>query len=132
MSTMKRIVLVVSMTLLSMLAISALGRVNAVELDGDEDFVPLATQGFLTAVNGGSDLVTYPEGSRRNSYIWSMLWWGDKLYAGTLRDAYCLFPGVGAGRPPAYKPPSSLRSVKAEYKVFHSVTTSRRRAYRGH
>ena len=112
MSTMKRIVLVVSMTLLSMLAISALGRVEAVELDGNEDFVPLATQGFLTTVNGGSDLVPHPDGSRRNNYIWSMLWWGGKLYAGTLRDFFCLGPALGSGRPPGYEeicpPPGTL------------------------
>jgi hypothetical protein len=84
MSTTKRIVLVAGITLLGILAISALHRVNAVELN-EEDFVPLATQGFLTAIDG-----PHPEGSRRNSYIWSMRWWQDKLYVGTARDFVCI------------------------------------------
>jgi hypothetical protein len=93
MSTTKRIFLVISITFLCMLAISALYRVNAAELD-QEDFVPLATQGFLTAVDG-----THPEGSRRNSYVWSMLWWQDKLYVGTARDSLCI-AGEAAGFTP--------------------------------
>jgi len=50
----------------------------------EEDFVPLATQGFLEAVDG-----PHPEGSRRNSYVWSMAWWKAKLYVGTNRDFIC-------------------------------------------
>src|SRR5262245_20672129 len=96
MSTTKRIFLVISITFLCILAISGLYRVDAAELE-QEDFVPLATQGFLTAVDG-----THPEGSRRNSYIWSMRWWNDKLYVGTLRDALCLF-GT-ANLPPDVQP----------------------------
>ena len=96
MSTAKRIVLVLGIAVVGMLAISALHRVEA-QLN-EEDFVPLATQGFLTAVDG-----EHPEGSRRNSYIWSMQWWHDKLYVGTLRDALCLFgTGGGAFLPPGY------------------------------
>jgi hypothetical protein len=91
MSTTKRTVLVVGITLLGILAISALYQVDAVELT-EEDFVPLATQGFLTAVDG-----PHPEGSRRNSYMWSMRWWNDKLYVGTVRDVLCW---RGGGRPP--------------------------------
>jgi hypothetical protein len=83
MSLTKWIVPVVGITLLGLLAISELGRVDAAELD-EEDFVPLATQGFLTAVDGD-----HPEGSRRNSYMWSMRWWNDKLYVGTVRDVLC-------------------------------------------
>ena len=103
MSLTKRIVPVVGITLLGLLAISELGRVDAAELD-EEDFVPLATQGFLTAVDG-----EHPEGSRRNSYIWSMRWWNDKLYVGTIRDVLCF---RGGGVPPEYAtvcpPPGTL------------------------
>ena len=91
MSLTKWIVPVVGITLLGLLAISELGRVDAAELD-EEDFVPLATQGFLTAVDG-----EHPEGSRRNSYMWSMRWWNDKLYVGTVRDVLCW---RGGGVPP--------------------------------
>ena len=84
MRILKRIALVVIITLLNVLAISDLSRVAALELNGNEDFVPLATQGFLTAVDGA-----HPEGSRRNSYMWSMRWWNDKLYVGTVRDVLC-------------------------------------------
>src|SRR4030095_9034444 len=97
MSTVKRTVLGLGITLLGMLAISAWHRVEAAGLTAD-DFVPLATQGFMTAVDG-----SHPEGSRRNSYIWSMQWWHDKLYVGTLRDALCLFRAAGgAFLPPGY------------------------------
>jgi hypothetical protein len=103
MSLTKWIVPVVGITLLGLLAISELGRVDAAELD-EEDFVPLATQGFLTAVDG-----EHPEGSRRNSYIWSMRWWNDKLYVGTIRDVLCF---RGGGVPPEYAtvcpPPGTL------------------------
>jgi hypothetical protein len=101
MSTTKRMVLVASITLLGILAISALHWVDAVELNA-EDFVPLATQGFMTAVDG-----QHPEGSQRNSYIWSMRWWQDKLYVGTARDFLCTvgesqgFTPQGIGCPPA-------------------------------
>jgi hypothetical protein len=47
-----RIALVVGVTLLGVLAASEWGRVGAVELDGNEDFIPLATEGFRTAVDG--------------------------------------------------------------------------------
>jgi hypothetical protein len=93
MSTTKRIVLVVSITLFSILAISALHQVEAAELNED-DFVPLATQGFLTAVDG-----THAEGSQRNSYVWSMRWWQDKLYVGTARDFLCIV-GLSQGFTP--------------------------------
>jgi hypothetical protein len=99
MSISKRIVLVVGLTLLGLLALSELGRAEAAELD-QEDFVPLATQGFLTAVDG-----THPEGSRRNSYMWSMRWWQEKLYVGTLRDAFCLFGQAGGGQADRLLPP---------------------------
>src|SRR4030095_12633168 len=103
MSTTKRTVLVVGITLLGILAISALYQVDAVMLT-EEDFVPLATQGFLTAVDG-----PHPEGSRRNSYMWSMRWWNDKLYVGTVRDVLCW---RGGGVPPEYAtvcpPPGTL------------------------
>lgn len=62
MSTTKRMVLVIGIAVFGLLAISALHRVEA-QLN-QEDFVSLATQGFLTAVDGD-----HPEGSRRNSYI---------------------------------------------------------------
>ena len=84
MSTANRIFLIVSITIVSVLAVSALHRVEAGELN-EEDFVPLATQGFLTAVDGA-----HPEASRRNSYVWSMQWWKDKLYVGTARDFICI------------------------------------------
>jgi len=108
MSIIKRIGLVIGMTLLGILATSALGRVEAAELVGDEDFVQLSSHGFLDAVDG-----PHPEGSRRNNYIWSMLWWNGKLYAGTLRDAACLFGLAGAGGGPpaalaACPPPGTL------------------------
>jgi hypothetical protein len=96
MSTVKRTGLVLGLTLLGMLALSALHRVEAAGLNAD-DFVSLATQGFLEAVDG-----PHPEGSRRNSYIWSMQWWHDKLYVGTLRDAICLFGAGGGNLPPGY------------------------------
>src|SRR4029434_10575603 len=95
MSTTKRMVLVIGIAVFGLLAISALHRVEA-QLS-QEDFVSLATQGFLTAVDGD-----HPEGSRRNSYMWSMRWWNDTLYVGTLRDAVCLFMTSG-GRPPGYE-----------------------------
>ena len=82
MNITNRILLVLSIT--SILAVSALHQVVAGELN-EEDFVPLATQGFLTAVDG-----PHPEGSRRNSYVWSMRWWNDKLYVGTARDFICI------------------------------------------
>jgi hypothetical protein len=93
MTTTKRIFLAMSIILLCLLAISALHRVDAAELD-EEDFVPLATQGFVEAVDG-----THPEGSQRNSYVWSMLWWQDKLYVGTARDFLCII-GEAAGISP--------------------------------
>jgi hypothetical protein len=83
MSIPTRITLVVGLTLLSLLAISAWGGVGAAELT-EEDFVPLATQGFLEAVDG-----PHPEGSLRISYMWSMRWWRDKLYVGTQKDVLC-------------------------------------------
>jgi hypothetical protein len=95
MSTAKRIVLVIGIAVFGMLAISALHRVEA-QLN-EEDFVSLATQGFMTAVDGD-----HPEGSRHNSYIWSMRWWHDILYVGTLRDAICLF-GTGGVLAPGYE-----------------------------
>src|SRR4029453_5559782 len=95
MSTAKRIVLVLGIAVFGMLAISALHRVEA-QLNED-DFVSLATQGFMRAVDGD-----HPEGSRRNSYIWSMRWWHDILYVGTLRDAICLF-GTGGVLAPGYE-----------------------------
>ena len=82
MSTTKRMVLVIGIAVFGLLAISALHRVEA-QLN-QEDFVSLATQGFLTAVDGD-----HPEGSRRNSYMWSMRWWNDQLYVGTVRDVLC-------------------------------------------
>jgi hypothetical protein len=89
MSTSKRRVLAVAITLFGILVISAVHRVEAAGLNAD-DFVSLATQGFLE--DGGS---------RRNSYIWSMQWWHNKLYVGTLRDAICLF-GAGGVLAPGY------------------------------
>jgi hypothetical protein len=83
MSTSKRIVLAVGITLFGILVLSAVHRVEA-QLTED-DFVPLATQGFLEAVDG-----LHPEGSRRNSYVWSMRWWQGKLYVGTARDFLCI------------------------------------------
>jgi hypothetical protein len=67
---------------LSLLALAVVSRVDA-RLTAD-DFVPLATQGFLEAVDG-----PHPEGSLRNSYAWSMRWWHDKLYVGTQKDVVC-------------------------------------------
>jgi hypothetical protein len=96
MSTAKRIVLAIGIAVFGMLAISALHRAEA-QLNED-DFVSLATQGFMTAVDGD-----HPEGSRRNSYIWSMRWWNDTLYVGTLRDAVCLFTTSADQRPPGYE-----------------------------
>jgi hypothetical protein len=108
MSLTKWIVPAVGITLLGLLAISELGRVDAAELD-EEDFVPLATQGFLTAVDG-----EHPEGSRRNSYMWSMRWWNDQLYVGTVRDVLCW---RGGGVPPEYAtvcpPPQTLTPDQA-------------------
>jgi hypothetical protein len=100
MSTAKRIVLAIGIAVFGMLALSALHRVEA-QLN-EEDFVPLATQGFMTAVDG-----EHPEGSQRNSYVWSMAWWKDKLYVGTARDFLCIvgeaqgFSPPGLGCPPA-------------------------------
>ena len=104
MSTTKRIVLVMGIILLGILAISALHRVEAVELN-EEDFIPLATQGFLTAVDG-----PHPEGSRRNSYVWSMRWWKDKLYVGTARDFLCIIGEAAGFSPPGLgcPPPGTL------------------------
>src|SRR4029453_675088 len=96
MSTVKRIVLVLGIAVFGMLALSALHRAEA-QLNED-DFVSLATQGFMTAVDGD-----HPEGSRRNSYTWSMRWWHDTLYVGTLRDAVCLFTTSADQRPPGYE-----------------------------
>jgi hypothetical protein len=93
MSTTKRIIVVVSISLLSVLSIFGMQRLKAAALE-DEDFVPLATQGFMTAVDG-----PHPEGSRRNSYVWSMRWWQDKLYVGTARDFLCI-TGEAAGFSP--------------------------------
>jgi hypothetical protein len=94
MSTTKRIFLAISITLFCLLAISALHRVDAAALD-EEDFVPLATQGFVEAVDG-----THPEGSQRNSYVWSMLWWRDRLYVGTARDFLCIIGEAAGFSPP--------------------------------
>lgn len=97
MSILKRIALGAGLTLLGLLVIPKSDRANAAELN-EEDFVPLATQGFMTAVDGA-----HPEGSQRNSYIWSMQWWQGKLYAGTVRDAICLFGEGGTVPNPDYE-----------------------------
>jgi hypothetical protein len=116
MSTVKRTVLVLGITVLGMLAISALHRVEAAGLTED-DFVPLATQGFLRAVDG-----SHPEGSRRNSYIWSMRWWHDKLYVGTLRDAICLFGAGGGVVTPGYEtvcpPPGTFLTPEQRAEIW--------------
>jgi hypothetical protein len=99
----QRTVVRLGLTLLGLLVLAAWPRVAAAQLDAT-DFVQLARQGFLNAVDG-----PHSEGSQRNSYIWSMQWWHDKLYVGTLRDAICLFsaqagmllaPGYAAVCPP--------------------------------
>src|SRR5918995_6687403 len=101
MSIPTRIAFVVGFSLLSLLAISEWGRVGAAELT-EEDFVPLATQGCLEAVDG-----PHPEGSRRNSYVWSMRWWQDKLYVGTVRDFLCIVgEGLGVTPPGLGCPPA--------------------------
>jgi hypothetical protein len=72
-------------------------------IDGPEDFVPIARNGFALVVDGdffGGDgypnLVLHPLGSPRNSYPWSMAWFEDQLYVGTIRDVLC-FSGQDVG-----------------------------------
>jgi hypothetical protein len=42
----------------------------------------------------------HPEGSRRNSFMWSMRWWRDKLYVGTQKDVVCFAVELLAPSPP--------------------------------
>ncbi|MFO1323278.1 MAG: hypothetical protein U1F15_04355 [Burkholderiales bacterium] len=49
-------------------------------LNGNEDFKLMASQGFEQAVDG-----PHAQGSYKNDYAWSMMWFKGKLYVGTGR-----------------------------------------------
>jgi hypothetical protein len=54
-------------------------------LDGSEDFVQLASDGFRQGVDG-----PHREGSSSNTYAWSGAWFRGKFYVGTGRNLNCL------------------------------------------
>jgi hypothetical protein len=58
-------------------------------LDGPEDFAEIAKNGFAWTVDGTTDLVENLVGSERNAYAWSMSWFQNRLYVGTLRNSHC-------------------------------------------
>ncbi|UCF41744.1 MAG: hypothetical protein JSW43_05310, partial [Gemmatimonadota bacterium] len=54
---------------------------GAQELNGNEDFAPLAWRGFAEGVDG-----PHAEGSTDNSYAFSMAWFQGRLFVGTIRN----------------------------------------------
>ena len=72
----------------ALLMLSA-GTCGASNLDGPEDFAEIAKNGFAWTVDGTTDLVDNLVGSERNAYAWSMSWFRNQLYVGTLRNSHC-------------------------------------------
>src|SRR3990172_8798909 len=78
--------LVIMITLIGALALCGPAGAVVGVLDDNHDFARLADEGFLKTVNGGLNLVSNPNGSAANRYAWSMAWFQDRLYVGTVRS----------------------------------------------
>ncbi len=61
----------------------------ASDLDGPEDFTEIAKNGFAWTVDGAAGWIDNLVGSERNAYAWSMSWFRNQLYVGTLRNSHC-------------------------------------------
>jgi hypothetical protein len=106
-----------SVLLVAALACSMPFGAGAEELNGNEDFAPLARRGFAEAVDG-----SHTDGSPDNSYAFSMAWFQGRLFVGTIRNV------VDA----ADQPLESLRAEIWRYTPAgpHGLSGSWQRVYR--
>ncbi len=93
-----------SVVVMGCVAFALASSARSGEIDGKEDFGQIAREGFEELVDGafvagdGSypNLVPHPDGSKQNSYPWSMVYQDGKLWVGTVRNLRCfLNPGSG-------------------------------------
>ncbi len=75
--------------LAALLLILPAGICGASNLDGPEDFTEIAKNGFAWTVDGTPVFTENFVGSERNAYAWSMSWFQNQLYVGTLRNSHC-------------------------------------------